>query len=349
MNLEQAGHFIRQPQELDITHAGALKQLAARHPYSSVYALLYLASLSNGKSPDLDDALAAHAYRLSDRTRLYHLLTSGSAPVADKEVRSDSVSERISAQTQEAAADTNVEIRPEVDAPSDQQAEDDHAVSEPETDNETSDEAHERDEAVGRKSEAEIGFDFERVTTAHSMEQFVEVGAETNVGAETSLGMEAVPSETEEQNERGSVEAENIPAETNPDIKDIPAETDQRKSFTSWLKSSRSVPLQAVQPIAEKQQPEEPKPDPNALIEKFIREEPTITRNKTEFFSPSKKAKESLSEDAVPVSETLAKIYAAQGNYPKAIHVYHQLMLSVPEKKSLFAVRIEELKKKITQ
>ena len=51
----------------------------------------------------------------------------------------------------------------------------------------------------------------------------------------------------------------------------------------------------------------------------------------------------------MPVSETLAKIFAVQGNYPKAIFAYEQLILLIPEKKAFFASQIQELKKKITQ
>ena len=48
----------------------------------------------------------------------------------------------------------------------------------------------------------------------------------------------------------------------------------------------------------------------------------------------------------MPVSETLAEIFEAQGNYLKAIDAYQQLMLLIPEKKSFFADQIKKLKKK---
>ncbi|MGB1204553.1 MAG: hypothetical protein ACPG5B_02835 [Chitinophagales bacterium] len=55
----------------------------------------------------------------------------------------------------------------------------------------------------------------------------------------------------------------------------------------------------------------------------------------------------SLKESSPIISETMAKVYAKQGHYQKAIKIYKQLSLKYPEKKLTFADKILELKKKL--
>ena len=99
------------------------------------------------------------------------------------------------------------------------------------------------------------------------------------------------------------------------------------KSFNNWLKMA----------------------DGNEKTEKEERTSTMIPieKQKRDFYSPIKKAKESIDENKMPVSETLAKIFILQGNYPKAIYVYEQLILLYPEKKNIFATQIKHLSIKL--
>jgi tetratricopeptide (TPR) repeat protein len=78
------------------------------------------------------------------------------------------------------------------------------------------------------------------------------------------------------------------------------------------------------------------------LIDRFIREQPSISRSKADFFDPVKMAKSSLEEKDDIVSETLAQIHAQQGNTDKAIEIYRKLSLKYPEKSSYFAAQIKK-------
>jgi hypothetical protein len=382
MNLEQVSHYIAHPHELGLHEAPALKELSEKHPYAAVFSLLYLTALANGKSIDLDAALQQHAYRLSDRTKLYHLLNAPlgetTSAAAQEEAITSPFGEGSRGILHEPASE-NPGIQKaslpqeEPTAPVEMISEPGEAPAEQETVPEIPETTFEQETA----SEEPPSFD--RVTEAFTREQHFDIPSEPEeiTDAYSAPGTDNPGSERSDSTEEEETpviafeqyEDEGTPvvttvkqtaeAEEEPAAEEIPTiekevekkEQPASRSFTSWLKSgsgeTASVPETAEnEPLTENEQPVKKRADD--IIDNFIKEEPKITRSKAEFFSPSRKAKESLDEDAVPVSETLAKIYAAQGNYPKAIHVYHQLMLSFPEKKSLFAVQIEALKKKIT-
>lgn len=323
MNLEQVATYIREPYKLGLHQAEDLKQLCEDFPYTSVYPLLYLTALSNAKSPALEGALEKYAYRLSDRSRLFDLVSQ----VSEQKEATISVQQPeetpAEAEIQATQADPEISsLRIVFEEPAEITVSQSGIA-------ETNEPKAEEQSAVTPEKTVEESFEY--FTTA------------------SSVGQEYFSLEDEEDVEKPAdgpaAEIEQPEAESQPEatqqVAPEPETPSGPRSFTDWLKSNGSKPV-AEAPGKDVSHSK------NALIDRFIETQPTITRQKAEFFSPPKKAKESLNEDAMPVSETLARIFTMQGNYPKAIHVYHQLMLANPEKKTFFAVQIEELKKKLT-
>lgn len=80
------------------------------------------------------------------------------------------------------------------------------------------------------------------------------------------------------------------------------------------------------------------------LIEKFSKDAPKIIYSPDVHDADADYGMESSIEDQSIVSVSLANIYAEQGYYERAIQMFEILKLHFPEKNSIFAARIEELK-----
>lgn len=120
---------------------------------------------------------------------------------------------------------------------------------------------------------------------------------------------------------------------------------EKRKSIDE-LKMLIESRIAALQQEKEEVKKEENKLSKNEIIDKFIAENPQISRPKQEFFNPISVAQASVVDQENIISETLAMIYLNQGYVEKAISIYRKLSLKNPEKSVYFAKLIEEAKNK---
>ena len=339
LNLPEIAARISQPEINTVQDVEDLRALCDTYPYSQVFPLLYLKTLSQTNDIRLDQEVQQFAYRISDRSVLYQLLH-------ESDVVAESVEQPFVAEDE--PQDVLLEEPPVVQTPPVSDSPSEPAVTEVHSDihteseelTETSSEASPAmkvDESeVSEKADA---FDQELTAQTLSAAYSIELEEKKRLEEERQRLIEALKAEQEAPVE--------LPEPTPSDFQ-TPVSIDTKRSFSSWLRSNAN---------AEQQDEPMVKPSVDSLIDRFIAAEPKISApeeklfesrtEKKDFFSPTKKAKESLDEGQLPVSETLAKIFAAQGNYPKAIYAYEQLMLIIPEKKIFFANQIKELQKKI--
>ena len=122
---------------------------------------------------------------------------------------------------------------------------------------------------------------------------------------------------------------------------------EKRKSLDE-LKAIIANRLRQIEEEKQKKEIEQAEPKKlsrKELIDKFILENPTISRPKAEFYNPISVAQNSIIDQENIVSETLAKIYEKQGYIEKTISIYRKLSLKYPEKSRYFAAQIERLQK----
>jgi hypothetical protein len=131
-----------------------------------------------------------------------------------------------------------------------------------------------------------------------------------------------------------SIDIDKVSAEINN-------ETNKAKSFLDWIKPNDSSEM--LQKLSPKQKERsEFRERAEILIDQFIQNQPKI-KPKAEFYSPENMARKSIEHSDEIVTETLAKVYAKQGNIAKAKRIYGQLILKNPEKKTYFASLIKQL------
>lgn len=371
MNLDQIATRIAAPDRFPASEIPAWKELTEKYPYAQVFSILYLKALSDQNDIGFDEALQKHAYKITDRMKLYDLIhgaqkapepanipisaeTQEEIPAAIPEaIQPESAPEAVTVPESLPEPEPQPEIiaHPEiapVEVPEIETIQEEPTVTIPEAPKETEEAPVSETFEEQSPEEAPIAHE-EHPDEEESLHLEIISHVVANVysdNLETSLPKKAdIETGLPEEKSQEVVEKEETPSPAEPHVP-----ITSSRSFTSWLKAGNQPASPAQEPTIESKQEtsqEAPKSHVDAIIEQFIKEEPTISRPKKEFYSPTKKAKESLNTEGLIYTETLANIFAIQGNFPKAILAYEQLMLTNPEKKIFFAQRIQELKEKL--
>ncbi len=143
------------------------------------------------------------------------------------------------------------------------------------------------------------------------------------------------------------VEKETAAEEEKEQLTDVKQTEEDKISELKRIVQERIAQIEAEQAQKSGEEKELPKKTKIELIDKFIENEPSITRQKGTFFNPVDAARTSVVDKENIVSETLAKIYMDQGFYKKALITYQKLSLKFPEKSAYFAALIEKAEKEL--
>lgn len=315
LNWEEISAYIENPNLCSQNDLQELKGFCDKFPFSQVFPLLYLKVLSEGNHVNFEEELELYAHKITDRVQLYNLLFQNDN--VDLIAENETMKVNLDEKNQEEITFVHKKLNEKNEIT-------------PDTENyteisDTKEEAKEfytieNQELIENEQSEPILDELDKeILTSSAISSFVFEELEPEIKDsvlpefDLTIGDEVDSLEINLEFSKESITNQNNSSE---------------KTFLEWLTKSQT--------FIENQE------DYSSYEVTYIEFE----KPKKEFFSPIKKARESLSEEALPVSETLAKIYSEQGNISKAIDVYKQLCLIIPEKKSYFASQIKSLKKK---
>ena len=308
---EDIGNYIQNPLAVKSAELDDFSVLIKKYPYCSSLQILYLKGLALHNHLDFEKQLKSTAIHSPDRAHLYTLIHSGEPEIEQLESESETIIEK-----------EIIEVVVPADLPLEQEPI--------------------RLEKTTRVEELDP-LDISILTTAFDASFLETTISENNYNtAEETKAL--IDKEVHQDKTETEIEPEDDTLHT--------TESNEPLSFSAWLKLKQSsIDIQPeVGEIKEQATPrpkKKSKSEIDALLNKFMTEEPRISKPIREFYNPVENARKSVQETDTIVSETLAKIHVKQKNYSKAISAYEKLILLYPEKKTFFASQIEKIREEI--
>lgn len=328
--------IVQNPAAIRTELAGDLEKLISLYPYFQGGRVLFAKALHLANDVRYPDALKDAAIHIQNRAFLKQLITETGA---EQIIEAESATEPVSGQEDVREAVSIAEIANHEVLPVPEIVTEEKFTELPQGDTK-GDESMKPDAQV--QMEASVTGLMEEATEEVPFEEPVALKEDDS---DTELLFEPDPIVTETAileeilqyppvNEDA---AEGEHTEVGRDIGSEATKGEGKYSFTEWLRLMKAEQVST-------EAPKENKAAEIDLIDEFIRTEPRITKpQKAEFFSPVNMARKSIEDKQDIVTETLARIYASQGNKEKAIQIYRKLSLQEPGKSSYFAALIEQL------
>ena len=321
-----------------------LEALIEKYPYfQSAYVLLSKASAENGHHA-FEDHLFDAAIQVRDREQLFHTImrpqVQKAIAKANEEIEripDDQATETLD----KGEIDQQIIENPELEGQ-------DSELSEPIGELEETELSMEETLVEETQEQAEIEAEQERIASEDPSEEPMSIEEKVaDAEVEVPEEKEVLDPQLEEDLLVHAITA-SIEQEVMEDVEEPIAEAEKQDteevitSFSAWI-YQRAKDIQYVEEPSE-QLPEPTSDDSqSSLIDRFIKTEPRITPARLDEYAQPEQAAKALLEDEEFVTETLAKVYASQGNIKKARKAYKLLALKFPEKSVYFANQIKKL------
>jgi|TARA_B110000967_G_scaffold151435_1_gene155507 hypothetical protein len=332
-----------------------LKLLKEEYPWSADIRIAYLKGLKETSDLSFSDELKRVALVTNDRARLYKILYAAALEKTILKVEQEMEAlpeveglipadwEKVYSTDTEPEAEVSVDITPikispleelesspveskdELPKERKEDSEEIEKITELKPISESENQTESAEEALETKLSAEINEEIEELNHLIISE-----------AVDTSITMDVM----EDIQAKKEHLKDSIPQGNSADLTKKPVSSDD---FINWLiASAQSVNY----PSFSDKGAVKPTDYADSIIDNFIQKEPQISRGKSKEYSLENLAAESLVDNEEFVTETLAEIYADQGNNSKAKRAFQLLSLKYPEKSIYFAARIKRLGRK---
>ncbi len=349
--------YIENPNLLNDKTVDVLENIIKKHPYFQTAHKLYLKVLSNQNPDKYNSQLSKSSIQITDRTSLYFYLTKPAKGLAQeheitiRKSESEEISKEIISQKKDSTEPTEEKPKDK----SNRKLLKNHNVRR---------KIKEGFDGMGDNISVTISsqLEFVKSTKKEELEYSPEIYfiEEEKIDKNKILTIESIPDSTNHKNGKDLLQIdETLEIESKP--------TTSTTNFEPQASESIEF-IDTTKVVEENKKPKDKKntqgfdishyadedeilknADENDLISKFITVNPRIEPVETYVDDQKDISEHSIKEDDNLLSETLAKVYMAQGYFDKALKSYEKLCLKYPEKNTYFAGQIEMIKELINK